>query len=380
MHRGFHDQARARETHLAGVVELVHRLPHDRVEVGVGERHERRLAAELERDRREVRTGRLRDELAGRDADPVNAMRSTPGCAVRAAPASSPMPCSTLNAPSGSPAPCAMSASIEAVSGAHSGGFSTTALPAARAGATRQVASIRGAFQGVMTTVTPLGSQATRSAKPSYLLHAGLERQQLVGEEPEVAGDPRHHGVPHRPQQRTVVARLDGGEFGHPRLDAVGDAMQHVGAFLRRHRAPGRASLARRGYGSVGLVDPAAGDVGDGLLVDRRDIGERGVRRHAVAPDPVIGRDLDALDDGAARRAPLPRVQRTSTGRSGPNGMGAAREGCQSRRRGAGNPCDRPGASEGDRTRRSERGSPWHAPVIRSVVRVLSSPPRAPRS
>ena len=39
-----------------------------RVEVGVGERDERRLAAELERDRGEVRAGGLRDELAGRDA------------------------------------------------------------------------------------------------------------------------------------------------------------------------------------------------------------------------------------------------------------------------------------------------------------------------
>ncbi len=60
-----------------------------------------------------------------------------------------------------------MSASIEAVSGAHSGGFRMTALPAASAGATRHVASMSGAFQGVMTTVTPLGSQATRSANPS---------------------------------------------------------------------------------------------------------------------------------------------------------------------------------------------------------------------
>ena len=98
---------------------------------------------------------------------PVNAMRSTPGCAVSAAPASSPIPCTTLNAPSGRPASFAMSASIDAVSGAHSGGFSTTALPAASAGATRQVASISGAFHGVMTAVTPDGSHSNRSANPS---------------------------------------------------------------------------------------------------------------------------------------------------------------------------------------------------------------------
>ena len=62
------------------------------------------------------------------------------------------------------PASCAMSANIEAVSGAHSGGFRITAFPAASAGATRHVASIRGAFHGVITTVTPDGSHPTRSA------------------------------------------------------------------------------------------------------------------------------------------------------------------------------------------------------------------------
>ncbi len=50
-----------------------------------------------------------------------------------------------------------MSASSEAVSGAHSGGLATTVLPAASAGPIRQVASIKGAFHGVMTAVTPAG-------------------------------------------------------------------------------------------------------------------------------------------------------------------------------------------------------------------------------
>ena len=54
-----------------------------------------------------------------------------------------------------------MSASRQAVSGAHSGGLATTVLPAASAGAIRQVASISGAFHGVITAVTPAGSQDT---------------------------------------------------------------------------------------------------------------------------------------------------------------------------------------------------------------------------
>ena len=59
-----------------------------------------------------------------------------------------------------------MSASRLAVSGAHSGGLATTVFPAASAGAMRQVASISGAFHGVITAVTPAGSQETRSACP----------------------------------------------------------------------------------------------------------------------------------------------------------------------------------------------------------------------
>src|SRR5438128_4978378 len=88
-------------------------------------------------------------------------MRSTSGCAVSAAPASSPMPCTTLNTPSGMPASCVMSASREAGSGAQSGGLKTTVLPAASAGARRQVPSISGAFHGVMTAATPAGSHET---------------------------------------------------------------------------------------------------------------------------------------------------------------------------------------------------------------------------
>ena len=94
--------------------------------------------------------------------EPVNAIRSTPGWPVSAAPASSPIPCTTLNAPSGSPASRVMSARSDAVSGAHSGGLATTLLPAASAGAMRHVASISGAFHGVITTVTPDGSHSVR--------------------------------------------------------------------------------------------------------------------------------------------------------------------------------------------------------------------------
>ena len=107
--------------------------------------------------------------------DPVNAIRSTPGWAVSAAPASSPIPCTTLNAPSGRPASRVMSARSEAVRGAHSGGLAITLLPAASAGAIRQVASISGAFQGVITTVTPEGSHSVRLTN-SFISNASSPR------------------------------------------------------------------------------------------------------------------------------------------------------------------------------------------------------------
>ena len=68
-----------------------------------------------------------------------------------------------FNTPAGKQASAAMSASSEAVSGAHSGGLDTTVFPEARAGAMRQVANISGAFHGVMIAVTPEGAKAIRS-------------------------------------------------------------------------------------------------------------------------------------------------------------------------------------------------------------------------
>ena len=90
--------------------------------------------------------------------EPVKDSRLMPGWAVSGAPAWAPVPWTTLNTPAGRPASWVMSASSEAVSGAHSGGLATTVLPAASAGPIRQVASISGAFQGVMMAATPAGS------------------------------------------------------------------------------------------------------------------------------------------------------------------------------------------------------------------------------
>ena len=69
------------------------------------------------------RRGRARSRPAV-GTEPVKQSRPTPGCAASGAPASAPVPWTTLRTPGGRPASAAMSASSDAVSGAHSGGLS----------------------------------------------------------------------------------------------------------------------------------------------------------------------------------------------------------------------------------------------------------------
>ena len=53
------------------------------------------------------------------------------------------------------------------MSGVHSAGFSTTALPAARAGAKPHDAIVMGKFHGVITPTTPSGSWKVTSRPPA---------------------------------------------------------------------------------------------------------------------------------------------------------------------------------------------------------------------
>ena len=76
--------------------------------------------------------------------EPVNATLSTPGCRTRCAPVVGPSPGTTLIEPAGKPISAASSASRSAVSGVCGSGLSTTAQPAARAGASFHVDIISG--------------------------------------------------------------------------------------------------------------------------------------------------------------------------------------------------------------------------------------------
>ena len=91
--------------------------------------------------------------------EPVKATLSTPGLSTSAAPVV-PSPVRTLSVPSGKPASSASSPRRSAVSGVCSAGFRTIEQPAARAGATFQIAISSGKFQGTIWAQTPTGSRS----------------------------------------------------------------------------------------------------------------------------------------------------------------------------------------------------------------------------
>src|SRR6202046_4459393 len=91
--------------------------------------------------------------------DPVNATLRTSGCPLRYDPTGSPSPTTTLRTPLGRPAASHSLAPSSPSSGACSSGLSTTALPAARAGAIFQTITSRGMFHGTIAATTPSGSR-----------------------------------------------------------------------------------------------------------------------------------------------------------------------------------------------------------------------------
>ena len=158
-----------------------------------------------------------------------------------------PVPCTTLRTPGGRPASAAMSASSDAVSGAHSGGLGTTVLPAARAGPIRQVASISGAFHGRddrrdagRVVGDPLAVAADLAVGVGELLR-------VVGEEAEV----------HR---RPAASRRAGatGAASRCRASRPGPGPRPAPRSRRRRGAGSRSARRRRGAAQAGKASCAA--------------------------------------------------------------------------------------------------------------------------
>lgn len=89
---------------------------------------------------------------------PVKDTFPTPGWRTIASPMIRPGPGSTDSRPGGSPASVIRRPRASETSGVHSAGLSTTALPAASAGATFCASLAIGEFHGVMAPTTPTGS------------------------------------------------------------------------------------------------------------------------------------------------------------------------------------------------------------------------------
>ena len=88
---------------------------------------------------------------------PVNATLATRGLQASGLPASTPKPLTTLSTPGGSRSPMT-SMSLSTDTGVCSAGLSTTALPAASAGASFHTAIRIGKFHGMIWPTTPSGS------------------------------------------------------------------------------------------------------------------------------------------------------------------------------------------------------------------------------
>src|SRR5208337_4315911 len=134
-----------------------HRALHRRVEIGVVENDERRVAAEFEPEFLDRRRA-LRHSIS---VDPVKVSPRTIGFDVISAPISRAEPVRTENTPAGIPARSASSASARAESGVSAAGLQTKAQPAASAGPALRVIIAFGKFQGVIAATTPSGCLIT---------------------------------------------------------------------------------------------------------------------------------------------------------------------------------------------------------------------------
>ena len=83
----------------------------------------------------------------------------TRSSSTRTSPISAEGPTRTLSQPGGSPASVSSSASRSAESGVWPAGFSTTAQPAASAGATLCATRLSGKLKGVMAPTIPIGTR-----------------------------------------------------------------------------------------------------------------------------------------------------------------------------------------------------------------------------
>ena len=195
----------------------------------------------------------------------------------------------TLSQPGGRPASCSSSASSSAESGVWEAGLSTTAQPAASAGAILCATRLSGKLNGEIAPTTPIG----RAQRERELADAGLRRvhrHHLAGELPRLDG--RERVRRHRAGRLDTrclhrLAGLGGDRLRHlvvPLAEVAGDADEDLGALVRRQRL---------GHGLLGRVDRAPGIGRAGLRHAPDDLAR--VRRPDL--DPLAGLDPLSADE-----------------------------------------------------------------------------------
>ena len=247
-HAALHVEAVRADAGLAGVAVLAdHRAFDGRVDVGIVEHDERRVAAEFERELLD-RVGALPHQRAadfGRAGEGELAHdRASASSRRRSCEAE---PVSTASRPLGTPARSASSANASAENGVCVAGFTTIEQPAASAGPALRVSIAVGKFHGVIAAVVPTGcfSARMRLSFDGGGNRVAVDAARLVGEpldERRGVGDlALGFG-----QRLALLA-------GHDQRQVVGvgehqvvELAQDRGALLRGHVAPAASAPCRR--------------------------------------------------------------------------------------------------------------------------------------
>ncbi len=164
-------------------------------------------------------------------------------------------------------------------------GLSTTALPAAIAGAIFHDAMMNGKFHGMIPAQTPIGSRRTMLSAGGNGLAAALldvgDALCTVGEVVERTRCAGHVGEERLLDRATTVARLDLGDLGLTRELMISAALREVpGALSARHPRPGPLveRPARRLDGAVASSRPALATLAISSPVEGAKVGK-------VSPD-----------------------------------------------------------------------------------------------
>ena len=202
-----------------------------------------------------------------------------------------------------------MSASSEAVSGAHSGGLATTVLPAARAGPMRQVASISGAFHGVMIAVTPAGSQVMCSRWPR-ISRSGWDRVRSMSAKKRKFIPTRGITLRRWDRSSAPLSRVSTTASSSARLSMPSAIRCRMSARSSRGSAaqPGNACWAAATARSTSAAPPAATSASGCSSMGEMSVKVRAEATRCAA-DPVPGIDRDALHHCRVSHVPRPPSQ-----------------------------------------------------------------------